>query len=192
MCAMETPSNEGGPGRRQGLGPRPAEAMIKDVSRGAGDETHGDPERQAEPALHETPEERLFDRTVEHIERGLKPRVAATRRDAEDAATAREQQLYRGGGDEQDRLGGGRKDDLRGRSAGGKAEPCRPPADLDYRDDDREGKEPSEQIRRHPAPAVGKTRERDSRCSRHGVRGLLRLHMPVRLSRLIAARGRGR
>src|SRR5713226_2180119 len=163
MCAMETPSNEGGPGRRQGLGPRPAEAMIKDVSRGAGDETHGDPERQAEPALHETPEERLFDRTVEHIERGLKPRVAAARRDAERAATPREQELYRGGGDEQDRRGGGRKDDLRGRAAGRKTEPCRPPADAHHGNDDRKWEQTSDQVRLHPGPAVGNTGGRKAR-----------------------------
>src|SRR5216683_5187833 len=104
--------------RRERLGPGPAEPVVKDVSRGAGDETYGDPERQAEPALHETPEERLFDRTVEHIERGLKPRVAAGRGDAEHAATPSEQELHHGGRDEQDRRGDGRKDDLRGWATG--------------------------------------------------------------------------
>src|SRR5205807_6963488 len=56
---------------RERVGPRPAETVIKDVGGGAHGKSDRRPERDAEAALDEAPEEGLLDGAVEGIEAGL-------------------------------------------------------------------------------------------------------------------------
>ena len=127
--------------------------MIEDVARGARQEAGGSTQQRAEPALHDTPEEALLERAVEHVEAGLEDSVGAVR-DTQGSPPPAERQLKRGGEPEHEWQPDQAEAELNAEVAHRQPEPGRPPDQLDRRDRDREGQQPLEDVRSDPGCAV--------------------------------------
>ena len=143
-----------------------------------------------ESALHEAPEERLLDRAVDGVERGLEESVTGRAGDEECTPAPCEPPLHQCRRHEKQGRSHRRESQLDAQLSAGKPQPGRPPPDLDHGHQHSERQEAAEEIGGHPGPAVGNTREHGPRSNFHGVRALLRLFVPVRVSGFIAARCR--
>ena len=115
--------------------------------------------RHAEPSLDKPSEERLLERSVDGVERGLKGRVTSVRRNAERPPSTGQPQLYGHGREEHQRPRDRRKGELDAKVAGAQAQPAGATGDpVGDRVGGGERQQSEQDVRPHPRPAVWNTR----------------------------------